>query len=79
MEETLLQILCLILTSWAIYPCGMLEKQMHRNDPWLRWVTQLVHTYKTKDGVAHLSFNVQWLVVLGVADVSNVTVDGDGE
>jgi hypothetical protein len=37
------------------------------------------HTYKTKDGVPHLSFNVQWLVVLGVADVGNVGVDGDGE
>jgi hypothetical protein len=37
------------------------------------------HTYKTRDGVAHLSFNVQWLVVLGIADVSNVGVDGDGE
>jgi hypothetical protein len=35
------------------------------------------HTYKTKDGVAHLSFNVQWLVVLGVADVSNVGSDGE--
>jgi hypothetical protein len=37
------------------------------------------HTYKTRDGVTHLSFNVQWLVVLGIADVSNVGVDGDGE
>ena len=30
------------------------------------------HTYKNRDGVAHLSFNVQWLVVLGVADVGNL-------
>jgi hypothetical protein len=30
------------------------------------------HTYKTKDGVAHLSLNVQWLVVLGVSDVAIV-------
>jgi hypothetical protein len=35
------------------------------------------HTYKTKDGVAHLSFNVQWLVVLGVADVGNVGSEGE--
>jgi hypothetical protein len=35
------------------------------------------HTYKTKDDVAHLSFNMLWLVVLGVADVGNV--EGDGE
>jgi hypothetical protein len=27
------------------------------------------HTYRTKDGKVHLSFNVQWLVVLGVSDV----------
>jgi hypothetical protein len=26
------------------------------------------HTYKTKGGEAHLSFNLQWLVVLGVVD-----------
>ena len=35
------------------------------------------HTYKTKDGVSHLSFNVQWLVVLGVADVVNVAGDSE--
>jgi hypothetical protein len=34
--------------------------------------TVYAHTYKTKDGVAHLSFNVQWLVVLGVSDVAIV-------
>jgi hypothetical protein len=27
------------------------------------------HTYRTKAGQMHLSFNVQWLVVLGVSDV----------
>jgi hypothetical protein len=65
------------LTSWEIYPCGTLEKVMHPNDPCA--VGYTAHTYKTRDGVAHLSFNVQWLVVLGVADVRNVGVDGDGE
>jgi hypothetical protein len=35
------------------------------------------HTYRMKDGVAHLSFNVQWLVVLGVADVGSVADDGE--
>ena len=33
------------------------------------------HTYRTKAGQVHLSFNVQWLVVLGVSDVVNVERD----
>jgi hypothetical protein len=33
------------------------------------------HTYRTKAGQVHLSFNVQWLVVLGVSDVVDVEAD----
>jgi hypothetical protein len=51
---------------------------MHPDDHWLQTaVGYTAHTYKTKDGVAHLSFNVQWLVVLGVVDVGNVGSDGE--
>ena len=28
------------------------------------------HTYKRKDGQPYLSLNVQWLVVLGIVDIS---------
>lgn len=35
------------------------------------------HTYRTKAGQVHLSFNVQWLVVLGVSNA--VDIEGDFE